>query len=121
MSQQVTIQVSEHVIRQATQVAAQTHRSVEDVLAAWLESVTTERPVEELSDDEVLALAELRLTEEQDTNLSELLERNREGTLDADSQRELDEMMRLYERGLLRKSQALKVAVQRGLREPLQA
>ena len=121
MSRQVTIQVSEHVIRQAAQVAAQTHQSVEDVLAAWLESVMTGRPVEELSDDEVLALAELRLTEEQDASLSELLERNREGALDADGQRELDEMMRLYEHGLLRKSQALKVAVQRGLREPLQA
>jgi hypothetical protein len=47
MSQQVTIQVSEHVMHQAAQVAAQTHRSVEDVLVAWLESVTTERPVEE--------------------------------------------------------------------------
>ena len=121
MSQQVTIQVSEHVIRQAAQAAAETHRSVEDVLAAWLESVTTERPVEELSNDEVLALAELRLTDEQDASLSELLERNREGALDSDGQRELDEMMRLYERGLLRKSQALRVAVQRGLREPLRA
>lgn len=81
----------------------------------------TERPVKELSDDEVLALAELCLTDEQGTNLSELLGRNREGTLNTDSQRKLDEMMRLYEHGLLRKSQALKVAVQRGLREPLQA
>lgn len=121
MSQQVTIQVSEQVLRQAAQVAAQTHRSVEDVLTAWLESVTTEIPVEDLPDEEVLALLELRLTDEQDASLSELLERNREGTLDADGQRELDEMMRLYEHGLLRKSQALRVAVQRGLREPLQA
>jgi hypothetical protein len=80
-----------------------------------------ERPVEELSADEVLALAELRLTDEQDASLSELLERNREGTLDAERQRELAELMRLYEHGLLLKSQALKVAVQRGLREPLQA
>jgi hypothetical protein len=30
-------------------------------------------------------------------------------------------MMRLDEHGLLRQSQALRVAVQRGLREPLQA
>jgi hypothetical protein len=79
MSRQVTIQVSEHVMRQAAQVAAQTQRSVEEVLAAWLESVTTERPVEELSDGEVLAVSELRLTDEQDASLSELLERNREG------------------------------------------
>ena len=109
-----------HVIRQAAQVAAQTQRSIEDVLAAWLESVTTERPVEELSDGEVLTRAELRLTDDEDASLSELLERSREGTLDAGGQSELDEMMRLYEHGL-RKSQAIKVAVQRGLREPLQA
>ena len=83
--------------------------------------MTTERPIEELSDDEILTLTELRLTDEQDAILSELIERNREGELDADGQRKLDEMMRLYEHGLLRKSQALKVAVQRGLREPLQA
>jgi hypothetical protein len=102
-------------------VAAQTRRSVEDVLAAWLESVVVERPVEELSDDEVLALAELRLTDEQDARLSGLLERNLEGALDAAGQRELDEMMRLYEQGLLRKSQALKVAVRRCLREQLDA
>ena len=86
MSQQVTIQVSEQVIRQATQVAVETQRSIEDVLAAWLESVATERPVEELSDDEVLALSELHLTDEQETSLSELLERNREGMLDAGGQ-----------------------------------
>ncbi|MBV9928874.1 MAG: hypothetical protein JOZ96_27925 [Acidobacteria bacterium] len=78
-----------------------------------------ERPVEGLSDEEVLALAELGLTGEQDARLSELLERNRKGALDADGWHELDEMMRLYERGLLRKSQALKVAVQRGSRDPL--
>lgn len=41
--------------------------------------------------------------------------------LDAEGQRELDELMGLYERGLLRKSQALRVAVRRDLREPLQA
>jgi len=76
--------------------------------------------VEELSDTEVLALAELRLTPTQEATLSELLTRNREGTLDAEGRRELDELMRLYEHGLLRKAQALRVAVQRGLREPLQ-
>lgn len=118
MSQQVTIHVSEQVMRQAAQVAAQTQRSVEDVLAAWLESATTERPVEELSDEQVLALADLRFTDEQEAGLSELLERSREDGLDPDGQRRLDEMMRLYEHALLRKSQALRVAVQRGLREP---
>jgi DNA-directed RNA polymerase specialized sigma24 family protein len=77
-------------------------------------------PVEELSDEEVLALTELRLTDEQQAALDDLLARNQEGTLDAEGQRQLDELMRLYEHGLLRKSQALRVAVERELIEPLQ-
>ena len=121
MSQQITIEVSEQVVRQATQVAAQTERSVEEVLAAWLESVITEMPVEELSDAEVLALTDLKLTDEQQATLADLLAKNREGTLDAEEQKQLDELMRLYEHGLLRKSQSLRIAVQRGLIEPLQS
>jgi hypothetical protein len=121
MSQQITIEVSEQVVRQATQVAAQTERSLEEVLASWLEAVVTELPIEELSDKEVLALTELQLTPEQQATLDDLLEQNREGTLDTEKQKRLDELMRLYEHGLLRKSQALRVAVQRELIEPLQA
>jgi hypothetical protein len=121
MSQQITIEVSEQVVRQATQVAAQTERSVEEVLASWLESIVTELPVEELSNAEVLALTELQLTNEQQATLSDLLEQNQEGMLEAEGQKQLDELMRLYEHGLLRKSQALRVAVQRELIAPLQS
>jgi DNA-binding transcriptional ArsR family regulator len=107
------------VVRQATQVAAQTERSVEEVLASWLESAISELPIEQLSDSAVLALTELQLTDEQQATLSRLLTQNQEGTLGAGAQRQLDELMRLYEHGLLRKSQALRVAVQRGLIQPL--
>lgn len=120
MSEQISIQVSEQVVRHAADVAAQTQRRIEEVLADWLEWVITEMPVEALSDEEVLALTELQLTMEQQATLSDLLARNREGTLDADGRRQLDKLMRIYEHGLLRKAQALRVAVQRGLREPLQ-
>lgn len=92
MSQQITIEVSGRVLRHAAQVAAQTHRSIADVLATWLEEVTTERSVEELPDEEVLPLTELCLTAEQETALSDLLEQNREGTLGAEGQRKLDEL-----------------------------
>ena len=121
MSQQITIQVSEQVVRQATQVAAQTERSVEEVLAPRLESVITELPVEELSDEEVLALTVLRFTNEQQATLDDLLEQNREGALDAEKQKQLDGLMRLYEHGLIRKSQTLRVVVQRGFIQPLQS
>jgi hypothetical protein len=85
-----------------------------------LEHIVIERPVETLADEEVLALTELRLTPEEQSLLSDLLQRNSEGDLDADGQRQLDGLMRVYEKGLLRKAQALRVAVQRGLRAPLQ-
>jgi hypothetical protein len=95
MSQQVTLEVPEQVIRRAAQVAAQTSRSIEDILALWLEQATAERPVEELPDEEVLALTNLRLTDEQEESLSVLSEENREGTLRMDDRRQLDELMRV--------------------------
>ncbi len=68
----------------------------------------------------VRPLTDLQLSDEQQLVLSELLERNRENRLDEQNRRHLDELMRVYEHGL-RKSQAFRVAVQRGLLEPLQA
>jgi tetratricopeptide (TPR) repeat protein len=120
MSEQVTVWLSDRVLHSATHVAARSQRRIEDVLADWLDRVVTELPVDELPDQEVLALAELQLAPEQQAVLSELLIQNREGALNAEGRRQLDEMMRIYEHGLLRKAQALRVAVQRGLREPLQ-
>ena len=119
MSEQITIQVSDQVVQHAAQVAAQTHQRIEEVLSNWLDSVVTELPVEHLSDAEVLALSELNFTPEQQEEFSRLLEQNREGTIDDDGRERLDRLMGIYERGLLRKSQALHEAVRRGLREPL--
>ena len=121
MSEQITIQVSDQVVRHAATVASLTRRRIEDVLAEWLESLVNELPVEALSDAEVLALTELQLSNEQQAALTELLERNRMNSLDDQDRRHLDELIRVYEHGLLRKSQALRVAVQRGLLEPVQA
>lgn len=121
MCEQITLQVPNRVMRQAAYKALQNQRRVEEILTEWLERAITEIPVEELPDGEVLALTELQLTPKQQATLSELLLHNREGTLDTDGRRELDELMHFYEHGLLRKAQALRVAVQRGLREPLQS
>jgi hypothetical protein len=120
MNQQITIQVSDQVMRCAARAAARHQQQIEEVLSDWLERVITEIPVEALSDEEVLALTEIQLTPEQQATSSNLLAQNREGRLDEEEGRHLDEMMRVYEHGLLRKAQALRAAVQRGLREPLQ-
>jgi hypothetical protein len=69
----------------------------------------------------VLALTELQLAGEQQAALDDLLAQNQESALGTEEQKQLDELMRLYEHGLLRKSQALRVAVQRELIEPLQS
>mgnify|MGYP005725719753 CR=1 FL=1 len=120
-SEQITISVSERVLRQASRIASRRKQQVEDVLSAWLENLINELPINELPDEDILALSELQLSKKQETRLSELLTRNREGILDSSEQKELDDLMRLYEHGLLRRSQALRVAVQRGLRPPLQS
>jgi len=121
MSRQITIEVSDEVARQASRVAEQTSRPVEEVLSGWLESVITEMPVDGLSDQDVMALAELSLPPNQEALLSGLLSKNSEEALDQQERSQLDQLMRLYEHGLLRKSQALRVAVERGLRPPLQS
>ena len=120
MSEQITVQVSDYAIQYATQVAATTRQSVESVLSKMIDASVAEKPVEFLPDDEVLALSEVRMSDEQDEELSNLLARQRESQLDVDGRRRLSELMQIYERGLLRKSEALRVAVERGLREPLQ-
>jgi len=119
MTETVTIRVSERVARSATYLAARTERRVEDILAEWLDQAAVEPPAASLSDDEVLALCDLQMEPAEQAELSRLLSENREGALDDQGRIRLDELMRAYRRGLVRKAQAFKIAVQRGLRPPL--
>jgi hypothetical protein len=103
----------------AKDLAARTNRQFEDVLVEWLGRAAHEPAVESLPDDEVLALCDLAMSDQQQAQLTELLARSREGELDVAGQRQLDALMEAYRRGLVRKAQAIKVAVDRGLRPPL--
>ena len=78
-------------------------------------------PVEDLPDEELLALADLQLPADEDRRLGQLLDRQQAGELTGAERAELDALMQNYRVGLLRKSQALREAVRRGLREPLEA
>lgn len=119
MGQTVTLRVSRRVAHSAAHLAAQTDRRIEDVLTEWLDRAVVEPPVESLSDDKVLALCDLQMDPAEQMELGRLLSENREGTLDSWGRTRLDELMQVYRRGLVRKAQAIKVAVQRGLRHPL--
>lgn len=97
-------------------IAAQTQRSVEEVLSEWLTYAATDPPVELLSDEQILQLADLQMDVVLQEEMSALLVRNREGQITSTEQKRLDELLHLYQLGMVRKAHALKVAVERGLR-----
>ena len=83
------------------------------------ERVTRDAPepdVDALSDDELLALCNARLEQGAQQELGDLLERHGEGALPPGESARLEELMRLYRRGLVRKARAMKAAVARGLK-----
>jgi hypothetical protein len=119
MSIRVTVDLPEDLARRAGEEAAQTQRRIDEVLLDWLQRAGTEPPVESLSNEQVLALCDSMLEASQQQELSELLDGNREGQLPPQGERRLDALMRGYRQGLVRKAQALRVAVARGLRPRL--
>ena len=66
-----------------------------------------------------MTLSELQMEPDQDTRLSELLDRQQAGLLTEAERPELQALMQIYQESLLRKATALSEAVQRGLMEPL--
>ncbi len=119
MSVVVTLKIPEEVAHQAQAVAANTQRRVEDVLTEWLDRAAAEIPVDQLPDDEVRTLTTMQLSDQQQSELDSLLDQQREGELADDERTRLDALMQIYRRGLVRKAQAIKVAVDRGLVPPL--
>lgn len=119
MSQIVMLELPEELALRAKEIAVRTDRRLEDVLIEWLDQAIAEPPIETLSDEQFLALCDLQMEAAQNEELSLLLAQNREGQLNENKQRRLDELMQTYRRGLVRKAQAIKVAVDRHLRPPL--
>jgi hypothetical protein len=119
VAEKVTIELPDELIQQVRTVASRTHRSFDEVLAEWIRLAGSEPVLELLNDEELLAVADGQWEESLQETLSDLLERNQEGGLDEDERRKLDDLMRTYRAGLVRKAQTLKVAHNRGLRPRL--
>jgi hypothetical protein len=127
MSTQVTITLSDEAYRRAERFARLANQDVLTVLANTLDSAiplvsdagAALKPMAELTDEQVLAFANLQLEPSQDARLSELLDQQQAGLLDSQKSDELTALMQVYQEGLLRKATALSEAVKRGLREPL--
>jgi hypothetical protein len=118
MGVKVTLELPEDLAHQVRAVAERTRRSVDDVLLEWVRQAGAEPLLELLPDAELLAVCDGGMAAGE-VELSDLLDQNREGVLDAAGKARLDELMRAYRAGLVRKSQAMKVAVRRGLRPGL--
>ncbi|TVQ20071.1 MAG: hypothetical protein EA367_09520 [Leptolyngbya sp. DLM2.Bin15] len=127
MSTQVTITLSDEAYRRAERFARLANQDVLTVLANTIDSAiplvsdagAALEPMAELTDEQVIAFANLQLEPSQDARLSELLDQQQAGLLDSQKRDELTALMQVYQEGLLRKATALSEAVKRGLREPL--
>ena len=73
------------------------------------------RPLADCSDEEVLALANMKMSETENRRMSELLYKNQAGTLTPLERNELEAMLYVYQVGNLRKAQGIAEAVGRGL------
>jgi predicted transcriptional regulator len=134
MTTQIILNLPDEVYKKAEHFAQLTNRAVVDILtqaiALSLSPVSPQStPIDSketlcfssLPDEEVIALTELQMQPEQDQRLSELLYNQQAGTLANTEHSELLALMQVYQEKLLLKAQALREAVQRGLREPLDA
>src|SRR2546428_5254730 len=128
MSTEVTVSLPERVYNQAAWLAQLTCRDVPEVLAEVIESGLSPlgsspsaalKPVKELSDGEVLEVAELQMAESQGELLGKLLERRQAGELSEYEENELSSLMQVYYESLVRKAHGIAEAVRRGLMEPL--
>jgi hypothetical protein len=129
MTTRITLDVPDDIYRRAQDLALVAGREIREVLSEALALSLAPvvlapesgdlTSVRHLSDEQVLALCELQLPPEQDQRLSELLDRQQAGLMSEVERPELSGLMQTYQLKLLRKAQALREAVQRGLLPPL--
>ena len=122
----IEISLPDAVYQRAQRLAQVSHRGIAEVLVDTLtcslpvlEPSEGEPSLSELSDAAIIALTHLQLAPHEDQRLSRLLNQQQAGELTDAERAELWTLMQRYQVGLLRKAQALREAVQRGLRKPL--
>ena len=118
---EVTLNLPENVYRNFTELAEKKHRRIEDVIADRLqddfsaEIVDFEDSVASWSDEDVLALAKLKIPTEYADGMSVLLARLDEGKITDSEERELEIYTELCQISTLRKAYGIAEAVRRGL------
>jgi hypothetical protein len=125
----ITINLPESLAASIQRLGEATAREISDVLLDTLEivlptldnlsemSINSSTP--DISDEEVLELANLKMDVVQNQRLGELQAKGKNTGLTAGERYELLILMSLYQMGQLRKSEGLAEAVKRGIKTPL--
>lgn len=117
----VTVEIPENIYQNVAQLAAKTNRQIDEIILDKLEedfSVEAdgfEQDVSEWSDEDVLALANLKMPKAQSERMSELLDRGQAGLITNFEQSELEIYLKSLQFATLRKADGIVEAVKRGL------
>jgi metal-responsive CopG/Arc/MetJ family transcriptional regulator len=118
---EISVKLPNNLYEDVSALARAKKKSVAEIIknavrkAVNEESQTSETPLGDCSDEEVLALANMKMSAAENGRMSELLDRQREETIAPLERNELDALFRVYQAGNLRKAQGISEAVQRGL------
>jgi hypothetical protein len=116
---EITLNLPEKTYQDIATIAKKSKRKVIDLIVDVVEekysTPNLERPLANLSNEEVLALANLQMPKKQSERHSELLYKNQAGTLNPDEKRELEFFQQVYGVTLARKTDGIYEAVQRNL------
>jgi uncharacterized protein YlxW (UPF0749 family) len=118
---EVTLNLPENVYRNFSKLAEKKHRRVEEVITDKLqddfsaETVDFEESVAAWADEDVLALAKLKLPKEQANRMSELSDLEQRGLINAVEKSEMEMYLEIYNNANLRKAYGIAEAVKRGL------
>lgn len=118
---EISVKLPNNLYQDVANLAKAKKKSVGKIIKGAVKKVVAEeaeileRPLADCSDAEVLAVANMKMSEKENRRLSELSDKQREGTITPLERNELDALFRVFQVGNLRKSQAIYEAVQRGL------
>jgi hypothetical protein len=116
MGVKLVVEIPDELAQRARAVAAHNGRPFEATLVELIGRGVAEPNVDLLPDEQIMALCDGEMESPQQEDLGKLLDRNREGQLEPMELGRLEDLMQIYRRGLVRKAQAWKTAVARGLK-----
>jgi len=118
---EVTLNLPENVYRNFSEIAEKKHRRLEEVITDRLQDdfsadiADYAETIAGLADEDVLALAKLKLPEQQAERMSELSNKMQLGTMSKVEENELEIYLEIYNNVNLRKAHGIAEAVKRGL------